>query len=83
MDGMKYFNSSVRILRITMKILHILGKRCQFEREFNNIIMAMDPYLQNHYISNLMLYFHIYVGLIQTNIYYYTLKDYGYKEEIY
>ena len=30
-----------------------------------NIILALDMYLYNHYTSNLILYLHTYVGLIQ------------------
>ena len=59
------FNSPGGILRITLTILHILEKQCQLEIEFNNIIPALDSYLQKNYISYLMLYLHTDVGLIQ------------------
>ena len=59
------FNSPGGILRITLTILHILEKQCQLEIEFNNIIPALDLYLQKNYISYLMLYLHTDVGLIQ------------------
>ena len=62
---MKDFNSPGGILRITLTILHILEKQCQLEIEFNNIIPALDSYLQKNYISYLMLYLHTDVGLIQ------------------
>ena len=51
--------------------------------EFNKIILLLDPCFQNYYIFYLMLYLKTSVGLIQKIIYYYTLKMYKNKEDIY
>ena len=59
-----------------------IGKIYQFKIEPNNMIMLLYPYIQNHYIYDLMLYFLIYVVLIQKTINYSALKDYVKKEDI-